>query len=347
MTLEIERSRLIDGVTLELWQVALPTHPTKTQVLDWLDENRERILNVVSSSGGIVIRGMSCLKDAVDFDEAIGRIAPEQLDYIGGTSPRTVVTRRIMTATDMPPRCSIPLHQEMAYTATPPDKIAFFCETPADRDGETTVTDMRKVLKRISPEFVEKCTQHGVQLRRVMPSPDALHLKPGVQKPWTEVFATQDPAEAERLVALKGWRSSWTDGGVLHVWQDLLPPTRIHPVTKEEVWSNFAHFFSPVCQMTWALEDGRVDEYEELAEARKNQPEMLDAMFFGNGEMIPDQDCLDVFRILRQSEVPLALRASDLVILDNIHYSHGRRPYSGRRRVLVSIFNQPQVDVAA
>jgi hypothetical protein len=166
-----------------------------------------------------------------------------------------------------------------------------------------------------------------------------MHLKPGVQKPWTEVFGTTDKQEAERIVAARGWTCSWYNDETLHVSQDILPPCRTHAVTGEEVWSNFAHFFSPICMMTWALEDGRVTDYEEIARARTQNPEMLDAMLFGNGEMLPEQDCLDVFRILRQAELPLSLRPGDLIILDNLHYAHGRRAFAGNRRVLVSLFS--------
>ncbi|CAN5610541.1 TauD/TfdA family dioxygenase [soil metagenome] len=344
---DVLKSKVTSDESIELWKVGSKDGIDVNGVLAWLEASREAIKAAVNSSGGIVIRGFTCLKDAHDFDAAISVIAPEQLDYVGGTAPRTTVLRRVMTANDLPPRWSIPLHQEMSYTATPPDNISFFCQTAASREGETTVADMRKVLKHVNPAFLAQCREHGVQLRRVMPSHATKHLKPGIQKTWNDVLGTDDPAEAERIVAAKGWRSNWIEGDILHVWQDVIKATKVHPVTREEVWANVAHYWSPACQMTWALEDGRIDDYEEIADARKHRPHMLDSMFFGNGEQIPEQDCLDVFRIHRQAELPLMLQESDMVILDNIHYSHGRRPYEGTRRVLVAMFNKPKVEELA
>jgi alpha-ketoglutarate-dependent taurine dioxygenase len=323
---------------LTLWTVDEAV--TKESVLSWFETRGSELDGIIDQDGGVLIRGLNVIRDAADFQDVVALIGPVQHDYVGGTSPRTVVRPNVMTATDLPPRYSIPLHQEMAYTATPPDRISFFCETPADVDGETTVTDMRAVLRKIPPAFRASCEKHGLQLRRTIPSPQTAHLKPGVQKPWTEVFNTEDPVEAEKTVASRGWKASWYNGDTMHVWQDLLAPTRKHPVTGEDVWSNFAHFFSPICMMTWALEDGRVADYEELAQARKDNPEMLDRIFFGNGELAPEQECLDVFRILRQSEYAMMLQPGDIMVLDNMHFAHGRRSFSGPRRVLVSIFNR-------
>lgn len=308
-------------------------------MLDWFADHAEEIETTLDHSGAILIRGLPAMRDAGDFDAAISVVAPQQLDYVGGTSPRSVVHRRIMTATDLPPRYSIPLHQEMAYLATPPERIAFFCQHPASYGGQTTVTDMRAVVGAIAADFRAQGEARGIQLRRVIPSRATMHLKPGVQKPWDEVFSTCDRHEVDEIVAKKGWRSSWVDGDTLHMWQDVLPPTRLHPVTNEAAWSNFAHFFSPICMMAWALEDGRVQDYEAIANARLNNPEMLDAMFFGDGSMLPEPDCLDVFRHLRHAEVALDMVPGDLLILDNLHYGHGRRPFSGPRQVLVSMFN--------
>ncbi|WP_170235579.1 TauD/TfdA family dioxygenase [Verticiella sediminum] len=327
--------------SLPVWMPQDSRAPTREETLEWLAGHVHDIEATLDREGGVVLRGLTCLADADAFDEAISVVAPHQHDYVGGTSPRTVVRRKVMTATDTPPGWSIALHQEMAYTARPPDRIAFFSEQPAAHGGQTTIADMRKVLGRIPRGFRDLCERHGLQLRRAIPSPENAHLKPGFQKPWTEVFATQDKREVDRIVGEKGWQAQWqADGEILHVWQDLVPPVRRHPVTGEYAWSNFAHFFSPVCMMAWALQDGRVDEYEALAHARRHNPQMLDTMVLGNGDPVPEADALHVYRILHEAEHPAALLPSDIMILDNIHYAHGRRAFSGPRSVLVSLFDR-------
>lgn len=315
---------------------------SRADALAWVSAHGAALEAEIDRAGGVLLRGLTALRDASDFDETISLVAPHQRDYVGGTSPRTVVRRRIMTATDTPPAWSIALHQEMAYTRTPPDRIAFFCERPAAAGGQTTVGDMAQVLTKIPQAFRQRCEAHGVQLRRTIPSMASAHLKPGFQKDWVETFGSADRRQVERVVAQRGWHCSWLeDGESLQVWQDVVPPATALRGHDVQAWRNFVHFFSPICMMAWALEDGRVDDYEALSQARTNAPHMLDAMFYGNGEPIAETDCLQVFSLLRRSEVAVDMLPGDLMILDNVRYAHGRRAFEGPRSVFVALYDVP------
>jgi Taurine catabolism dioxygenase TauD, TfdA family len=319
-----------------IWNVVGGRNAEREEIGDALASNRSEIDAALYQHGGLLVRGFDHLRDAEGFEHVILKVTPALRDYVGGTSPRLVVQGKVMTATYVPPSWSIPLHQEMAYTRNPPDRITFFCEQPATfGGGHSTIGDMRLALDKIDPGIRRKFDRHGLQLRRTLPSHQTLQLKPGVQKPWSEVFGVDDPRIVDEIVASRGWRAEWRNGDTLEMWQDILPAIKPHPVTGEAVWCNQAHFFAPACMMSWAQEDGRYTDSDAIAKARAANPEMLDDIFFGNGEPVPDGDALHVYRVLRALERPIQLMKGDLLMLDNLILAHGRTAFAGERRVLV------------
>jgi len=144
-----------------------------------------------------------------------------------------------MSATELPGNYSIPLHQEMAYTLHPPERIAFFCQVPPSSGGHTTIGDMRTITQRIDPTVRDRFKQKkNVQLRRNLPSKENVDNKPGVPKSWTEVFNTIDRAEVERIVDQRGWKLEWLPDESMYLWQEVHPAMRSHPRTGDEVWCN-------------------------------------------------------------------------------------------------------------
>jgi hypothetical protein len=264
-------------------------------------------------------------------------VTPWLRDYVGGTSPREKVHEKVMTATYVPPSWSIILHQEMAYTLAMPAYLTFFCENPAERGGHSTHGDMRVALERIDPAVRDRLAEHGLRLGRTLLSPDAVHRKPGVKKPWTEVFDTTDPAEVDRIAGERGWETEWIGDDAVRLYQETVPAIREHPVTGESVWCNQAHFFSPLCMMRWAREDGRRAEHDEQERALREAPELLDRMYLGNGDPVADEDALHVYQVLRDLESGVRLAASDLLVVDNLLVAHGRTAFEGDRRILVAL----------
>lgn len=324
------------------WEITRGQNASQADIVQFVNVHRTEINSQLNKTGALLIRGFQNLTTADDFEAIITALFPSLMDYVGGTSPRHKIKGKIMEATHVPPTWSIPLHQEMAYTKTPPARIAFFCQTPAPSGGASLIGDMRKVLEQIDAKLLQKCQQHGLILRRTLPSPKTLALKPGVKKTWQEVFDCQAPEEAERIVAKKGWRVDWLQDEVMHLWQDRLPASRFHLGTQSEVWCNQAHFFSPICMMDWAARDGRTDDYLALANAKANHPHMLDMTFFGNGEAVSDEESRHIASVIQSLEVPIALQQSDVLILDNILVAHGRYAFEGQRDILVALAEQAE-----
>jgi alpha-ketoglutarate-dependent taurine dioxygenase len=332
------------GAPYQIWRTT-GGEATLDDTCAWLADQKPLITSVLNSRGALVLRGLRSIDSAEDFDRAIRVVFSGLRDYVGGTSPRERVSGKIMTATSIPANWSIPLHQEMSYAVDPPSRIAFFSQTAVTgTGGETTLGDMAGVLRRLSPEVRERFAGRGLQLRRTLPSAASARHKPGVKKLWTEAFATTDRDQAEQMARARGWEVRWLPGDTLQLYQDVLPSTKRHPVSGKEVWFNQVQLFSPACLLAWARRDGRTQDWREIDHARREHPEMLDDIVHGDGEPVSDADALHIDKVLTEAEAPVTLEKSDLVLIDNTLVSHGRRPFTGHRNLLVALADEPTGD---
>ena len=115
------------------WQVSGGDAASLGDICDWLAAHRGAIEELLDRDGALHMRGLTALNSAAAFEAALGVIAPRLMDYVGGTSPRHAVHGRIVTATDLPENYTIPMHQEMSYTASPPDRSAMSTSLPMTR----------------------------------------------------------------------------------------------------------------------------------------------------------------------------------------------------------------------
>ncbi|HEY0525999.1 MAG TPA: TauD/TfdA family dioxygenase [Stellaceae bacterium] len=335
--IELEQ-RFIDGRQLPLvLQVVRGRDAGIDDIVACLREHKAEIGTLLDRHGALLLRGFDALDSAPRFAAVLDVLASRLLDYVGGTSPRQTVHGQILTATDMPSNYSIPMHQEMSYTASAPDGVAFFCETAPDEGGETTIADARVVTSRISPDVRTRFDAKGVRLRRTLPTLESVHLKPGVQKPWTEVFATTDRDEVGRIASEKGWEVSWLPDNSVQLWQEILPASKTHPRTAERVWFNQTHVFAPEGTIRWAERDERNEQLAVLRRLLAEHPEMVDGVFHGDGTQVSAEDAEHIWDVHQRSEIPVAWRPSDVLLLDNVLAMHGRRSFRGVRRVLAGL----------
>jgi alpha-ketoglutarate-dependent taurine dioxygenase len=320
-----------------VWQITQGFDSGINNICTWVEEQKQNIEIVLNTQGALLIRGFSAISTAEDFERVITVMSSKLMDYIGGTSPREQVKGNIMTATNIPPSWSIPLHQEMSYTKNSPDRIAFFCLQSAITGGYSTLGDMRQITAKIPANIMNKFQTHGLQLRRSLPSLKTVAKKLGVSKSWCEVFGTNDQAQVNQIAVQKGWQTKWLTEDTLQLWQEILPATKEHPVNKAVTWFNQVHMFASIGSMHWALRDSRTEDHEKISYTRKFFPELLDEMYYGNGDIISDEDIEYIAELLAQSEINVKLNPSDILILDNMLVAHGRTAFSGQRAILVAL----------
>lgn len=346
--IEFEETRLGGEGPPLVWRITAGQDAKTDDIRDWLAAHKDLYDQRLDRDGAVLIRGFECLRSAEDFAVVLAAAGGELMSYIGGTSPRRAVHGGIMTSTDAPREYSIPLHQEMSYTANAPERISFFCVTPSSFRGETTIAGMRTVTSLIGNDLVARFkNKGGLQLRRNLPAPGNVQTRPGVPKSWTEVFATVDQEVADQVAHSRGWRTEWLSDGSVQLWQEVLPATRVHPRTGDEVWFNQIHIFDPVAARLWAIKDGRIQDAARIELALRKYPHLLDRVLHADGSQLDAQDVAHVANVFDRAAVPLAWRSGDLLMIDNILVAHGRTQYDGERLLLAALLNGCVEPVAA
>jgi len=345
--IKIQEHALNDNDLPLVWEAVQGKDASIDTVADWLTEHRQALEAAMVTYGAVLLRGFEAIDSAQGFGKVLDVVAPELMDYLGGTAPRHTVHGRILTATDLPSNFTLALHQEMAYTANPPDAVAFFCQLAPTSGGETTVADARQVTERIDPAVRARFADKGVRVRRTLPDPESLSKRPGIPKPWQDVFETKDRAEVQRVADAKGWRIRWLDDGSLQLWQEALPAFKSHPRTGERVWFNQAHYHSPECTLRWAQRDQRLDQIALIETAMREHPEMLDNALHLDDTPISAADAHHIWDVLEQAEIPIPWQTGDVLLLDNVLAMHGRRSFRGARSILAALIRNPAPNAVA
>jgi alpha-ketoglutarate-dependent taurine dioxygenase len=338
----IEKSPATGPGVPAVW-LAEAAYTPVASIAEWMLERRDEIVATLHTDGALVLRGFPQIHQPQDYEQVISAAFPHLRDYVGGSSPRTKLHGRIMTATETPPDWSIPLHQEMAYTTNGPHRVAFLCLAPASGGGGLSLLgDMAAALEVIPLDVRDEFERRGLRLRRVLPSRESAESKAGIKKNWQEVFDTEDTGVVDAIAGERDWECRWLDDATLQLTQELMAAIRRHPVTGRQVWHNQAHFFAPACMIEWAARDQRVNEERELRAVLDARPDLLDNVLFGDGEPVPGHMALAVSRSLRLLERGFALERGDILIIDNILMAHGRSPFVGERKLLVALADEPE-----
>jgi alpha-ketoglutarate-dependent taurine dioxygenase len=275
---------------------------------------RERLVE----HGAILFRGFG-VREIAGFDGFVGALSEERIDYVYGSTPRTSIGDRIFTATEYPPQLEIPLHNENAYQAEWPLKIALCCLKPADSGGETPIADMRRVNAAIGESLIDKFEQRGVKYVR--------HYRPYVDVPWQKVFRTEDRNVVAEFCAAHDIAHEWLDADTLRTTQ-VCQGVGTHPVTRERTFFNQAHLFH-VSSLGDAPAKSMIAHFGSDKLPRQT--------FFGDGGEIPAEDLARVRAAFAGSSIMFPWKAGDILLLDNMQFAHGRRPFKGTRQVVAAL----------
>jgi alpha-ketoglutarate-dependent taurine dioxygenase len=287
-------------------------------LVTWAKSNREFIETELLKHGGLLFRGFN-LDSETEFEQFIAAISGELLEYSYRSTPRTQVNGRIYTSTEYPPDQSIPLHNEMSYSANWPMKIWFSCVKSAELGGETPIADSRKVFARINPEIRERFVQKGVMYVR--------NYGEGLDLSWQNVFQTANKSEVEEYCRGAGIEFEWTSDDRLRTRQ-LCQAAATHPQVGEPVWFNQAHLFH--------ISSLEPDVRESLLSSFREEDLPRNA-YYGDGSRIEDAVLDEIRDAYQQEKVVFAWQEGDILMLDNMLMAHGRTPFSGQRKVLVGM----------
>ena len=290
----------------------------RADIIAWVARNREFIETQLLQHGGILFRGFE-ITTPETFEQLCRAVSTELLEYNERSSPRTQVSANVYTSTDYPAKQSIFLHNENSYQRTFPQKIFFFCLTPALSGGETPIADCRQIFQRIDPRVRERFMEKGWMYVR--------NVGDGLGLPWQTIFQTESPAVVERECLRKGIKVEWKDDQRLRL-STVLPAVVKHPQSGELSWFNHATFFH-ITTLDPVLRSVLLEEFAE-----KDLPTNT---YYGDGARIEPEVLEELREIYRQQTVSFPYRAGDVMLLDNMLTAHGRAPYSGPRKILVAM----------
>lgn len=279
---------------------------------------RDKIDRLLLERKALVFRGFEITP--AELDAVLDRLLPSRLAYVHGNSPRTKLADNVYTSTEYPAEYTISMHNELSYAHTWPARLLFYCERAAATGGATPLVDGAAWLAAIDPA-IREAFRPGVRYVQ------NLHGGVGFGKSWQETFETVDRADVEEFLAGSGASWAWPSDGGLRISQ-LRPATIRHPVLGHEVWFNQADQWH-VAALDAETASALLDALEE--------DELPQSVTLADGSPIPSEYVTEIRDVGLALAVDVPWRAGDLMVIDNVSVAHGRRPFTGSRRVLVAM----------
>lgn len=287
-------------------------------VLDWVKIHRQTLKTQLSQHGAIVLRGFG-IADSAQFDRLIRAFDWPNFTYAESLSNavRRNRTERVFTANEAPSTVSIYLHHEMAQTPLYPSRLLFFCQQAAESGGATPICRSDLLLSRLRhscPDFVDACEALGVRYSQTMPAQEDLNSGQG--RSWRSTLSVTDRQQAEQRLQKLGYRWDWQCDDGLRVTTPVLPAVRTLP-------SGATVFFNQLIAAYRGWQDAR------------NQADK--SICLGDGSAIDGNAMGTAIALADELTFDIDWQTGDVALLDNFLVMHGRRTFSGERRVLASL----------
>jgi hypothetical protein len=287
-------------------------------VEDWLRQSRATLDRQVREAGTVFFRGFPLSTDQ-DFDRFIRAFDYPNFRYEDSLSNavRVVRTERVFTANEAPPNVTICLHHEMAQTPVYPSRLFFFCEHPAEQGGATPLCRSDILFERLLsefPEFVDDCETKGLLYTNIMPAEN--DPTSGMGRSWQSTFRAETRDEAEQQLQKMGYSWEWLPNGCLRSTTPVLPAVM-------EVEPGRRTFFNQLIAAFHGWKDSRNDPTK--------------AVTFGDGSLLNPETMDRVAVIAEELTFDVPWQKGDVALVDNRVVMHGRRTFSGTRKVLASL----------
>jgi Taurine catabolism dioxygenase TauD, TfdA family len=267
--------------------------------LNWAEENQLKVQNLIKINGAVLIRGLK-IPGSSQFGKILSTLfGSKLLEYIYRSTPRTELRGNVYTATEYHESEVMPQHNENSYSRHWPNRS-------------------RVVYSMLPKSVRDKFEQKGVMYVR---NYSALDL------PWPVVFQTDDKSQVEKYCKENELNYEWIENDGLRTSR-INPATAAHPHTGEKIWFNQAHLFH-VSSLGKAVAEALIASLGE-----ENLPRNS---YYGDGSPI-EAETLELIRsTYDQTKIKFAWQKGDLLLLDNMLFTHGREPYTSTRKVLVGM----------
>jgi hypothetical protein len=106
------------------------------------------------------------------------------------------------------------------------------------------------------------------------------------------------------------------------------PATARHPIDGAALWFNQAHLFHPASLPS----DARATLLESFSADRLPRTAL-----YGDGRRIGDEVVGEILAVYEELSVDVCWSPGDVLVLDNMRWAHGRRPFEGERALFVAM----------
>ncbi|HKB02610.1 MAG TPA: TauD/TfdA family dioxygenase [Gemmataceae bacterium] len=273
------------------------------------------LIDRAARHGAVLFRGFP-VATADDFDAFVAAFGLPNFPYYQSLSNAVRVNRtpRVFTANEAPPEVSIYLHHEMAQTPVYPSRLFFFCEQPATTGGATPICRSDVLWERLSERCAYFCRDleaKGLRYSHVMPPTD--DATSGMGRSWQSTLRADSPANAERLLSELGYSWEWLPDGSLRATTPTLPAVR-------------------------RLSNGRTSFFNQLIAASRGwKSDQTDPITYGDGSPLDRSGVAEAARLGDELAFDIPWQKGDVVLVDNFVTMHGRRTFTGTRKVLASL----------
>ncbi|MER6543876.1 TauD/TfdA family dioxygenase [Streptomyces sp. NPDC001250] len=208
--------------------------------------------------------------------------------------------------------------QESSFSKTFPSVVLTACITPPDGDGQSHLSDSRRIADHLPEHLSDRVRKGGWTMAR------AFH--DGFSITWSEAFSVTDRAALDELFEDAAIESEWLPSGALYTVRHR-PGVIDHPRTGEECWFNQIAF----------LNAGSLDPVEREIMTDTFGQYLPMNTYFGDGSPLSDEDLSAVQQAYDSVRIGVRWRRGDLLVTDNIIMAQGRSPFEGSPEFLIAL----------
>lgn len=309
------------------------------ELLVWAEQNIEILHRHMIEFGGILFQGFNLTP--AEFKKFSDLVFPENTvpNLKGSNSYKEPAEEGLVMASNVPKEREILQHSEMSSQRNPPSKIFFYCETPALSGGETPVCSTHVFMKKLDKKIIENFKKKGVQYTRTVPK----DYQGGISIGWAKMYESDDKRVVEKSLKEDNIHFEWRGDSLLtsHVERGLIT----HPKTGEDLWFNSAYNFNRssgepgIITPHFIRSLGGILNEEHIEKLRNTPVNLLPINTkYGDGTFIEASVLAEIDRIYLEEQKTFTWNKGDFILLDNYLSSHGRNPYVGdARRILTTV----------
>jgi len=291
---------------------------TAEETHQWIEASCDTLVRQAREHGAILFRGFPVHTDQ-DFDAFVAAFGLTNFTYEDSLSNavRTNRTERVFTANEAPAQVNICLHHEMAQTPVYPSRLFFFCEQAADSGGQTPLCRSDVLFARMQqqmPQFTDDCAEKGLLYTHVMPASD--DAGSGMGRSWQSTWKATTRHEAEARMQELDYSWQWLDDGCLKVTTPVIPAVM-------ELSDGRSTFFNQLIAAFHGWKDARNDPSKSIT--------------FGDGSELSQATMDQVIGMAEDITFDTPWQSGDVALVDNFVAMHGRRTFTGTRKVLASL----------